>query len=102
MLMDEPLTGLDTPSQESLLDLLDTLRDQRVTVMMATHDLEQAASHFDRILLLNHRMVAFGKADEVLQTNNLIAAYGGRLRQANGVSGMKVDDYCEGEDEHTH
>ena len=36
MLMDEPLSGLDTPSQEGLLDLLDTLRDQNVTVMVAT------------------------------------------------------------------
>src|SRR5512138_3804081 len=95
MLMDEPLTGLDTPSQEGLLNLLDTLRTQRVTVMVATHDLDQAARHFDRLLLLNHRIVAFGTADKVLQTENLIDAYGGRLRSANGVSGMPVDDYCE-------
>ena len=31
MLMDEPLTGLDTPAQEGLLNLLDTLRAQKVT-----------------------------------------------------------------------
>ena len=102
MLMDEPLTGLDTPSQEGLLDLLDTLRTQQVTVMVATHDLDQAARHFDRLLLLNHRIVAFGTASEVLRTENLVSAYGGRLRSANGVSGMNVDDYCEGEDEHAH
>lgn len=102
MLMDEPLTGLDTPSQEGLLNLLDTLKSQHVTVMVATHDLDQAARHFDRLLLLNHRLVAFGTADKVLQTENLISAYGGRLRSANGVSGMHVDDYCEGEDEHSH
>src|SRR5512143_2243027 len=80
MLMDEPLTGLDTPSQEGLLDLLDTLKNQNVTVMVATHDLEQAARHFDRILLLNHRMVAFGLPNVVLQTENLLSAYGGRLK----------------------
>src|SRR6185503_8028963 len=68
MLMDEPLTGLDTPAQEGLLDLLDTLRDQRVTVMVATRDLEQASRHFDRILLLNHHIVAFGHPEDVLQT----------------------------------
>src|SRR5512146_354968 len=60
MLMDEPLTGLDTPSQDGILNLLDRLKRERVTVMVATHDLEQAARHFDRILLLNHRMIAFG------------------------------------------
>src|SRR5215207_7053824 len=66
MLMDEPLTGLDTPSQEGLLDLLDTLKTQNVTVMVATHDLDQAARHFDRIMLLIHQIVAFGTADKVL------------------------------------
>ncbi len=76
MLMDEPLTGLDTPSQEGLLNLLDTLRNQKVTVMVATHDLDQAARHFDRILLLNHRIVAFGNPNEVLQTENLLSAVG--------------------------
>ena len=103
MLMDEPLTGLDTPSQEGLLSLLDTLRDQRVTVMVATHDLEQAARHFDRMLLLNHKMVAFGSPAKVLQTENLLHAYGGRLRSTSGENVLTVDDCCdEGGDEHTH
>jgi len=103
MLMDEPLTGLDTPAQEGLLNLLDTLKDQKVTVMVATHDLDQAARHFDRILLLNHWMVAFGKPVNVLQTENLLSAYGGRLRSANGENVLSVDDCCDdGEDEHTH
>ena len=103
MLMDEPLTGLDTPSQEGLLNLLDTLKNQNVTVMVATHDLDQAARHFDRILLLNHRMVAFGNPAEVLQTENLLSAYGGRLRSTTGENVLSVDDCCnEGEDGHNH
>lgn len=93
MLMDEPLSGLDTPSQEGLLTLLDTLRDQRVTVMVATHDLDQAARHFDRIMLLNHRMIAFDKPQEVLHTENLLQAYGGRLK-VDSQGTMLVDDCC--------
>ena len=102
MLMDEPLTGLDTPAQEGLLDLLDTLKDQNVTVMVATHDLEQAARHFDRILLLNHRIVAFGLPNEVLQTKNLLSAYGGRLRSTTGEDVLSVDDCCDEGDENDH
>ncbi len=93
MLMDEPLSGLDTPSQEGLLNLLDTLRNQNVTVMVATHDLEQAARHFDRIMLLNHRVIAFDTPQQVLHTDNLLEAYGGRLKV--GAQGtMLVDDCC--------
>jgi manganese/iron transport system ATP-binding protein len=97
MLMDEPLTGLDTPSQEGLLDLLDTLKTQNVTVMVATHDLDQAARHFDRIMLLNHQIVAFGTADKVLQTENLLSAYGGRLK-VDPKGTMLVDDCCPPEE----
>ncbi|HSB01909.1 MAG TPA: metal ABC transporter ATP-binding protein, partial [Anaerolineales bacterium] len=93
MLMDEPLSGLDTPSQEGLLNLLDTLRDQHVTVMVATHDLEQAARHFDRIMLLNHRIIAFDTPQQVLHTDNLLQAYGGRLK-LDSQGTMLVDDCC--------
>ena len=93
MLMDEPLTGLDTPSQEGLLNLLDTLQDQKVTIMVATHDLDQAASHFDRIMLLNHRMIAFDVPQNVLQTDHLLQAYGGRLKIDPGGA-ILVDDCC--------
>ena len=93
MLMDEPLSGLDTPSQEGLLHLLDTLRDQNVTVMVATHDLDQAARHFDRIMLLNHRIIAFDVPQNVMHTDHLLQAYGGRLKLAPGGT-MLVDDCC--------
>jgi len=94
MLMDEPLTGLDTPSQEGILNLLDRLKTEKVTVMVATHDLEQAASHFDRIMLLNHRIVAFGNPAEVLHTDNLVSAYGGRMR-VDPAGTMLMDDCCD-------
>jgi ABC-type Mn2+/Zn2+ transport system ATPase subunit len=103
-LMDEPLAGLDTPSQESLLSLLDRLKRENVTVMVATHDLDQAVRYFDRIMLLNHRMIAFGSAQEVLHTDNLLQAYGGRLKVALEGT-MLVDDCCppdEGQHEHKH
>ena len=105
MLMDEPLTGLDTPAQEGLLDLLDTLRAQSVTVMVATHDLEQAAKHFDRLMLLNKRIVSFGAPETVLHAENLLSAYGGRFRTVEGHANLlAVDDSCcdEGEHDHVH
>ena len=103
MLMDEPLTGLDAPSQEGILKLLDKLKREKVTVMVATHDLDQAAEHFDRILLLNHQLVAFGEPQSVLHTDNLLKAYGGRLKPVDGQNILSTDDCCdEGEHDHIH
>ncbi len=97
MLMDEPLSGLDTPSQEGLLDLLDKLREDRVTVMVATHDLEQAGRHFDRIMLLNRRIIVFGEPKTVMREENLLKAYGGRMRfDPQGT--LLVDDCCPPEE----
>jgi len=93
MLMDEPLSGLDVPAQESILSLLDELQRQNVTIMVATHDLEQAAEYFDRIMLLNHHLIGFGTPDEVLQTEKLIQAYGGRLHSGKGGT-VFIDECC--------
>jgi manganese/iron transport system ATP-binding protein len=101
MLMDEPLSGLDTPSQEGILNLLDRLKKEKVTVMVATHDLDQAANHFDRIMLLNHRLIAIGNPTQVLHTDNLLNAYGGRLKPVDGQNILSTDDCC-GEDEYDH
>ena len=97
MLMDEPLTGLDAPSQEGILNLLDRLKREKVTVMVATHDLDQAASHFDRIMLLNHRIIAFDIPQNVLHTDNLLKAYGGRLKPVDGRDILNTDDCCNEE-----
>lgn len=103
MLMDEPLTGLDAPSQEGILSLLEQLKRQNVTVMVATHDLDQAAEHFDRIMLLNRRLISFGPPEDVLQAEKLLLAYGGRLRSVDGDKVLAVDDCCdEGEEHHAH
>ena len=93
ILMDEPLSGLDMPAQEGLLNLLDTLQNQNVTVIVATHDLDQAARYFDRIMLLNRRIIAFDLPQNVLHTDHLLEAYGGRLKLAPGGT-MLVDDCC--------
>ena len=79
LLMDEPLTGLDMPSQEVILGLIDRIQRNGVTVMVASHDLNQASEQFPLILLLNHSVIAFGRPDQVLTTTNLLAAYGGNM-----------------------
>lgn len=103
MLMDEPLTGLDLPAQEGILNLLDTLQKQNVTVMVATHDLDQAGKHFDRVMLLNKKLLGFGKSADILKPEILLKAYGNRLRivDANGNL-LSVDDTCCDDDEHAH
>jgi manganese/iron transport system ATP-binding protein len=95
MLLDEPLTGLDVTTQQDILCILDGLRQHGVTVLMASHDLKLASERFDRVMLLNHRMLGFGRAEEVLDSQRLIEAYGGHLHVLGDDGGAAIlDDPC--------
>lgn len=97
MLMDEPLTGLDVNSQDDIFGILEELRRRNVTVLVALHDLNMAATYFDRVMLLNRRLLGFGKPDEVFTRMNLMDAYGGhfRLIPANGETLAMTDTCCD-------
>jgi ABC-type Mn2+/Zn2+ transport system ATPase subunit len=101
ILLDEPLTGLDLPSQDAIFRLLDELREQGIPVMVATHDLNLAAERFDAILLLNRRLVAIGPAKEVLTREHLEQTYGDHIHLLPEGEGMLVlaDTCCEGGEE---
>ena len=101
VLLDEPLTGLDLPSQEAIFQLLDELRTLGVPALIATHDLNLASERFDRVLLLNHRLVAHGSPSEVLTQPHLIQAYGGHVHLLPGAGGLVVltDTCCDGGEE---
>jgi manganese/iron transport system ATP-binding protein len=99
MLMDEPLTGLDVPAQEDVFRVMSTLRQRQVTVMVATHDLNLAAERFDRVMLLNRRLLGIGQPGDVFTTEHLQAAYGGHLRMVQTEEGLMVlSDTCCGHD----
>ena len=102
MLMDEPLTGLDLTSQEDIFRILEELRRRHVTVMIATHDLNQAAERFDRLMLLNRRLLGLGQPDEVFTPERLMQAYGGHMRLIQTNDGLMVlsDTCCEGDTKH--
>lgn len=99
LLLDEPLTGLDLPSQELLLQLLAELRARGITILVATHDLNQAAADFATVLLLNRRVIAVGAPATVLTTELLRQAYGSHLHVVPGSDGgdlIVADSCCSG------
>lgn len=78
-LLDEPFVGVDAATEETIYALLDRFREEGRTVVVATHDLSRAQTAFDRLLLLNQHVVAYGPPEEVFQPALLQRTYGGRL-----------------------
>jgi ABC-type Mn2+/Zn2+ transport system ATPase subunit len=97
MLMDEPFAGLDTPSQEGILQILQELHRRGVTVMVAIHDLNLASEQFDRVILLNRRLLGFGPAEEVITAELLMEAYGGHLRMIRTEQGLVMLEHTCGD-----
>lgn len=81
LLMDEPITGLDMPSQEVIIRTIDDERRRGRIVVISTHHMDEAEL-CDQVLLLANRMVAVGTPSEVLTNKNLQEAFG--LRMAHG------------------
>jgi ABC-type Mn2+/Zn2+ transport system ATPase subunit len=97
MLMDEPFNGLDMTTQEGLLKLIDDLGKRRVTIMVATHDLGIAAEHFDRVMLLNHKLVGLDVPKKLFTPEKIVAAFGGAARPVQTSAGpMLIQDECCG------
>jgi manganese/zinc/iron transport system ATP- binding protein len=77
-LMDEPFAGIDAATEQVLLQTLRRLRQEGKTVVVVHHDLPAVAALFEWVILLNLRLVAAGRVDEVLTQQHLQEAYGGR------------------------
>jgi ABC-type Mn2+/Zn2+ transport system ATPase subunit len=78
LLLDEPFTGVDRPSEELLERLLAELAAEGRGLLVATHDVEQAA-RFDRVLCLNRRQIACGPPEQTLTRAVLEQTYGGAI-----------------------
>lgn len=80
LLMDEPTTGLDPRSKREVQEMVDELRSERdVTILVCTHDLEEAEALCDRVLLLDRgRVLADGTPAELGPLEPLFFARSGR------------------------
>ncbi|WP_411826151.1 metal ABC transporter ATP-binding protein [Luteolibacter sp. AS25] len=78
LLLDEPFTGLDRPSQELLTELLGLLAKGGRLILAAHHDLASVPDIFDEVLLLKRKSVAFGPVAEVFNEKNLNECFGER------------------------
>jgi len=105
LLLDEPITGLDLPSQETILSIIDAEVAKGSTVVFSTHHLEEA-KRAERVMLLAGCVIADGVPDEVLRPEHLATAFGGRLLRIGGEA-LLVDDHGHGHshdvgDDHSH
>lgn len=92
LLMDEPFTGVDMSTKETILAFLNNSKKSKITVIVATHDLNMAAKNFEDVLLLNKKMIAYGKPSDVFTQKNLSEAFGNQVMFLNDRA--FIDECC--------
>lgn len=75
LLLDEPTTGLDLTSRDRILTAIDDERRRGVTVVMATHDLDDVEQVADDVAVLAGRLIAHGPPADVIHPDVLQRAY---------------------------
>ena len=68
LLLDEPTTGVDAATEEALREIVRELVGDGLPVLMATHDLDRVDDWFDRLLVLDRRVLALGTPREVVES----------------------------------
>lgn len=81
ILLDEPFTGVDVRTEEAIIALLQSLRDEGRVILVSTHNLGSVPRFCDRAILINRTVLAAGPTAEVFTHANLERAFGGVLRQ---------------------
>ena len=81
ILLDEPFTGVDVTTEESIIELLRGLRAEGRIILVSTHNLGSVPEFCDHVILVNRTVLASGPLEEVFTEDNLARAFGGVLRQ---------------------
>jgi iron complex transport system ATP-binding protein len=91
LLLDEPTSMLDIGHEQSVLDLVDGLRADGLTVLSALHDLTLAGQYATRLVLLDSGSVAAaGPAPEVLTETMIERVYAARVTVTRDADGGSV------------
>jgi len=73
-LLDEPFESIDKPTEQMIMDILKEEKRRGKLIIVAEHHIPEKGA-FDKIVLVNRRVIAYGRPEEVLTEHNLRLAY---------------------------
>jgi energy-coupling factor transport system ATP-binding protein len=101
LLLDEPTRGLDYRAKQILLELLRGWREEGMTILMVTHDVELAVQAAGRIILLENGLItADGLPEEVLSKSTVFSSQVAKVFPGRGW--LTIDDAIGGLDASKH
>ncbi len=88
VLLDEPFTGVDVTTEESIIALLSDLKEEGKVILVSTHNLGSVPEFCDHAVLVNRTVLGYGLTKNVFTAANLERTFGGALRQISFGQGQ--------------
>lgn len=77
--LDEPFVGVDAKTERAIFELMKELKGQGKTILVVHHDLSRVQDYFDKLIMINQRLVAYGDSKTIFTPELINKTYGGRL-----------------------
>tara|TARA_Y100001960_G_scaffold244069_1_gene258509 strand:- start:151 stop:1017 length:867 start_codon:yes stop_codon:yes gene_type:complete len=81
LLLDEPFSGVDINTEESLSMLFRSLVDRGCLIIVSTHNLGSVPRFCDEVILLDKKLLAYGPVKKIFTEDNLKKTFGNMYRQ---------------------
>jgi len=89
LLLDEPTTHLDLQTQIDILNLMKKLKESGKTVIVVLHDLPQAFSIADKIILMNKgEVIDSGTPDELCSKDSIKKVFGFNIVKEENINAL--------------
>ncbi len=89
-LMDEPFVGVDMMTEHKIVEIMKDLATHNKTIMVVHHDLATADDYFDKVILLNQRLIGYGDVEEIFTRENIARTYAPQMKILQDVG--LIDD----------
>ncbi|MBT9314814.1 metal ABC transporter ATP-binding protein [Leptothoe spongobia] len=78
-LLDEPFTGIDKKTEAIMVDIFAELSAQQKTLLVCSHEWGDNLNRYDRLLLLNRKLLADDRPQAVMTMDNIQRAFGSNM-----------------------
>lgn len=78
--LDEPFVGVDMTTEHKIIEILKEFAQEGKTILVVHHDLATADEYFDKVIMLNQVLIAYGDTADTFTRENIARTYAPQMK----------------------